>query len=77
MSGSSSIALLPSALSELFVQVSESGKLTLADRYGMMAALLDGSLTADELQVLDRVLRSLQRGRIQVVDELSALGITE
>lgn len=67
------IRLLPSAISELFAQVSSTGKLTLADRYGLMAAILDESLSEDERHCIDRLLRALQRGRIQVVNELSLL----
>lgn len=69
----SPVNLLPTALSELFAQVSTSGKITLADRYGMMAALLDGSTSEEDMRSLDRVLYALQRGRLQVVNELSAI----
>jgi hypothetical protein len=68
-----SINLLPSAISELFAQASVTGKITLADRYGMMAALLEGNATEEEIRSIDRLLRALQRGRIQIVDEISAL----
>lgn len=39
------IRLLPGAVSELFAQASSSGKITKADQYGLMAALLEDSLT--------------------------------
>lgn len=65
------IQLLPTALSELFVSASISGSLTLADRYGLMAALLEESLLDEERIAIDRLLRAVIRGRISVVDEIS------
>jgi hypothetical protein len=67
------ICLLPDAIADLFAQVSCSGKITLADRYGLMAALLDDSLTCQDRELLDRLLRALYRGRLKVVDEISAV----
>ncbi len=69
----SPIHLLPSAISEMFAHASVTGKLTLADRYGMMAALLTDSLSEEERYSLDRLLYALRKGRVQIVDELSAL----
>ncbi len=67
------VRLLPGAISELFAQVSCSGQLTLADRYGLMAALLEESLTEEERASIDRLLRASYRGRMKVVNELSVL----
>ncbi|HBB34677.1 MAG TPA: hypothetical protein DDZ80_02650 [Cyanobacteria bacterium UBA8803] len=67
------VRLLPGALSDLFAEVSSSGKITLADRYGLMAALLDEELTQEERDSIERLLHALQRGRMKVVDEISAL----
>ncbi len=69
------VCLLPDALADLFAQVSCSGKITLADRYGLMAALLDDSLTCQDRELLDRLLRASYRGRlkVKVVDEISAV----
>jgi hypothetical protein len=64
--------LLPGALYELFAQASDSGCMTTADRYGLMAAILDGDLGTDERNVIDRLLRAARRGRIVIVDEVSA-----
>jgi hypothetical protein len=50
-----------------------SHQLTLADRYGMLAALLDDTLTDDERRSLNRLIRGIYRGQISVVDEISAL----
>jgi hypothetical protein len=67
------IELLPSAISELFAQASLTGKITLADRYGILAALLQESLNEEEICCLNRLLYALRKGRIQVVDELSSI----
>ncbi|HBE19467.1 MAG TPA: hypothetical protein DEG17_21890 [Cyanobacteria bacterium UBA11149] len=67
------LRLLPGAISDLFAQVSSSGKITLADRYGLMAAFLEESLTQDERDCIERLLRSVRRGRLKIVDEISAI----
>ncbi|WP_204104443.1 MULTISPECIES: hypothetical protein [Spirulina sp. CCY15215] len=67
----SSPRLIPGALSNLFAQVSQSGKITLADRYGLMAAILDDSLAEEERASIDRLLRATRTGRMKVVDEIS------
>ena len=67
------IHLLPSAIAEMFAQASVTGKITLADRYGMMAALLSESISEEERDCIDRLLYALRKGRVQVVNELSAL----
>ena len=67
------VRLLPGAIADLFAQVSNSGKITLADRYGLMAALLEDSLTEDEKGAIDRLLYSLCRGKMKVVNEISVL----
>lgn len=66
--------LLPGAVSELFLQTATTQKLTVADRYGMLAAICEEeAISEDELRALDRILYSLRKGQIQVVDELSAI----
>ena len=67
------VQLLPNAISELFAQVSHSGCITLADRYGLMAAILDESLEEEQRSAIDRLIRALCKGRITVVDEISAI----
>jgi hypothetical protein len=69
----SPICLIPSAVSELFAQVTETRQVTLADRFGLLAATLDDSLTSEERDAINRVLSGIRRGRFQLVDELSAL----
>ena len=66
------ISLLPDAISELFAQSSTSGNITLADRYGFMAALFEEQLSDEDRSSIDRMLRALKRGRLQIVDDLSA-----
>lgn len=67
------VQLLQSALSDLFAYANATGCLTLADRYGLMAAIFDESLSEEERRCVDRLIRSVYRGRIKVVDELSAM----
>ncbi|EKQ69758.1 hypothetical protein OsccyDRAFT_2403 [Leptolyngbyaceae cyanobacterium JSC-12] len=65
--------LLPYAFSELFAQASTTRKLTLADRYGILAALCDNSMTSDEMQALDRLFYAIRKGYVQVVNDLSTV----
>lgn len=67
------IQLLPGAISEILATVTETGVLTLADRYGLMAAALDESLPDEDRRSANRLLRSILKGRIQLVDRLSAV----
>ena len=67
------VCLLQSAIPELFAQVSQSGNLTLADRYGLMAALLDDSLNEEERRSIDRLLYAVRKNRLKVVDDFSVL----
>ncbi|NEP44232.1 MAG: hypothetical protein F6K35_35420 [Okeania sp. SIO2H7] len=68
-----SVTLLPGAISDILASVADSFALTKADRYGLMAAILDDSLADEERRAIDRLLRSLLKGRIQLVDELSVI----
>jgi hypothetical protein len=65
------VSLLPNALLDLFAQVSYSGEMTQADRYGLMAAILNDSLTEEDRELIDRLLRAVYRGRIKLVNEFS------
>ena len=67
------VNLIPSALGELFAEVNNRGYITVADRYGLLAAIFDETLTEDDKRSIDRLLRSVRRGRIKLVDELSAI----
>ena len=66
-------SLLEFAIAELFVQVSLSGQITLADRYGLQAALLKDSLSEEERFAIDRLLYAISRGRVKIVNEISAI----
>lgn len=63
--------ILPSALSELFATAAISGSLTIADRYGILAALLKDGLTLEESAAIDRLLHGVRRGRVALVENLS------
>jgi hypothetical protein len=63
--------LIPGAISEMIVSTSTTKTLTLADRYGLMAAIMDEFIGEDELRALNRILRYIIGGRIQIVDQLS------
>lgn len=64
---------LPCAISDIFAHASLSGQITLADRYGLMAALISDSLSDEDRQAIDRLLHAARRGRVQIVNELSAI----
>ncbi len=63
---------LPGAISEILVSVTDTGVLTLADRYGLMAATLDESLDEEDRSSLNRLLRAVLKGRVKMVSDLSA-----
>lgn len=65
--------LLPFGISELFAQASKTRALTKADRYGLMTAIMDDSITEEERQAIDRLLYAIRRGRLQMVNEISAV----
>lgn len=65
-------SLLDFAFAELFAQASVSGQITLADRYGLQAALLKESLGDEEKHAIDRLLYGIRKGRIKLVNEFSA-----
>lgn len=67
------VFLIRSAVADMFAQVSYTGVVTLADRYGLLAAVMDESLSEEERRAVDRVLRAIHRGRLKVVDELSSV----
>ncbi|MFW6358037.1 MAG: hypothetical protein ACOC0N_02295, partial [Chroococcales cyanobacterium] len=64
--------LIPGAISAILASASETGALTLADRYGLMAASMDESLNEEESRAVSRLLRAVVKGRIRVINELSA-----
>ncbi|SKB14026.1 conserved hypothetical protein [Planktothrix sp. PCC 11201] len=67
------ICLIESALGELFAKIHETGRVTLADRYGLLAAVFDDNLTEEELRSLSRIYRAIARKQIEIVDEISTI----
>ncbi|WP_008318065.1 hypothetical protein [Leptolyngbya sp. PCC 6406] len=67
------LCLIPTAVSELFARISATGQITLADRFGLMAAAFDESLSVEEREAIDRILQGIRRRRYQVVSDISAL----
>lgn len=67
------VQLIPGAISEMLASVTDTGCLTLADRYGLMAAVLDDSLDDEYRHSINRLLRSVIKGRVKIVNELSAI----
>ena len=68
------LRLLPGAISDLFAESSNSNQITLADQYGLLAALLEDSITEEERASIDRMLYSLHRSAgCEVVSEISAM----
>lgn len=67
------IELLPGAISEIVASVSTTGCITLADRYGLMAAILCEGLDEEEESSVNRLLHALCRGRVKVVDDISSI----
>ncbi|MEL6223334.1 MAG: hypothetical protein AAFR31_11915 [Cyanobacteria bacterium J06627_8] len=65
--------LLPSAIGDMTAEVTRSKEITLADRYGLMAAILSDSLQQEERDAIDRLLRAVCRGRFTIVSDISAL----
>ncbi|OAB62898.1 hypothetical protein AY599_15255 [Leptolyngbya valderiana BDU 20041] len=64
------LQLLPGAISDILASVTETGFLTVSDRYGLMAAVLDDSLDETDRRSANRLLRAVLRGRVQIADEL-------
>jgi hypothetical protein len=62
----SHVRLLPCAISEIFHSTTQTGLLSETDRYGLLAAL-DESLNEEERQAINRLLRAVRRGQIQVL----------
>ncbi|NEQ39949.1 MAG: hypothetical protein F6K40_28385 [Okeania sp. SIO3I5] len=60
------VKLLPGAINEIMASVADKCPLTQSDRYGLMAAVLDDSLSEEERRSVDRLLRSVVKGRVQV-----------
>ncbi|OAB57721.1 hypothetical protein AY600_05865 [Phormidium willei BDU 130791] len=64
------VQLLPGAISAILASVTDTGTLTLSDRYGLLAATLDENLDDCDRRSANRLLRSVIRGRVQIVNDL-------
>lgn len=61
---------LPSdTLSELFAEVSSTGKIALRDCQHLRDALLNDQTSDEEKQAIDRLLYAVRLGRIQLIEE--------
>ncbi|MEM9542097.1 MAG: hypothetical protein AAGA60_21695 [Cyanobacteria bacterium P01_E01_bin.42] len=60
------LQLFHTAISEIFASATDTGILTLRDRYSLLAASLDERLAEDERRAINRLLRAVRRGKIQV-----------
>lgn len=67
------VQLLPNAISELYAQVSNSGQVTLADRYGLMAAVLDETLDKEQRMAVNRIIYGIYKRKLAIVDEISSV----
>ncbi len=66
---STQLQLLPGAIAAMMADASETGVVTLCDRYGLLAAVLDERLSEEEHQAINRLLRSIVRGRLHVTTQ--------
>lgn len=64
------VSLLPGAVAEMLVSVSESGQLNLGDRYGLLAASLDDHLSEDERRAVNRIIHAVARGKVAVTTDI-------
>ncbi|MBP0021413.1 MAG: hypothetical protein J7647_28145 [Cyanobacteria bacterium SBLK] len=62
------VRLLPGSIGEILATASETGQISQADRYGLMAAMFEESLDEDEIRALNRLLRAINRGKIKIGD---------
>ena len=61
-----SLQLIPGAISEIVANVANSGRLQEGDRYGLMAACLDEELVEEERLAVNRLLRWVARGKVEI-----------
>ena len=58
--------LLPGAIYQMLADITYSGKISEGDRYGLMAACCDEQLQEEERLVVNRIIRSIVKGRFQI-----------
>jgi hypothetical protein len=66
------LRLLPGSIAEILATASETGQISQADRYGLMAAICEESLDEEEVRAINRLLRAINRGKIKVSEQLTA-----
>ncbi|MCW6036238.1 hypothetical protein K4A83_08130 [Spirulina subsalsa FACHB-351] len=64
------VQLIPGSISEILVAASETGQITTADRYGLLAAVCEESLPEEDARAINRLLRAIRKGKIKVVDRM-------
>ncbi|MGB0563967.1 MAG: hypothetical protein ACPGVO_19530 [Spirulinaceae cyanobacterium] len=64
------VRLLPGSIAEMLAATSQTGVITKADQYGLQAALLEETLSEEELRAVNRLLRGVKRGKITVIESL-------
>ncbi len=55
-------------LEEMFANIFTVQAITRADRYRMKRAILDNTLTEEQMQALNRLFYAAKRGRLKLVD---------
>ncbi|MBK4730798.1 hypothetical protein JJD41_13120 [Oxynema sp. CENA135] len=55
-------------ISEIFCEIWRSGEITHLERWGLMSALLKGSLSREEMETINRLIHAVRRGWLRVVD---------
>ena len=61
------LQLIPGAIAEILASSSETGVITLADRYGLMTAIINDSLNEEEIRAINRILRAVVKGRVKFI----------
>ena len=64
------LKLLPGSIAEMLATARQTGQLKRTDQYGLMAAVLEESLSEDETRAINRLLRSVKQGKVEVRDDL-------
>ncbi|WP_347239987.1 hypothetical protein [Oscillatoria sp. FACHB-1406] len=52
----------------MLVSIADTGRITLMDRYGLMAASLNESLNEEDRRAVNRILRGIVKGRIHIAE---------
>lgn len=60
------LELLPGSIAAMLADTAATQTLTEADRYGLLAAILTEDIEDDERRAVDRILRSVYRGRFAI-----------